>query len=164
MIFLHLLHVLFATIWISGGFYYNFILLPNLQRIDPTTQRSLTRSLTRVMGPLLGLSALITIITGGVMMFQLLPEHGGNPFASGWGLAMIVGIVTTILSLVLVFAIELPAETRLDKLAASLEGRSPSQEERGQLKQLASRVVFLGRLTTVLLLVALASMAVARYV
>jgi uncharacterized membrane protein len=164
MIILHLLHVLFATIWISGGFYYNFILLPNLERIDPTTQRSLTRSLTRVMGPLLGLSALITIVTGGVMMFQLLPEHGGKPFATGWGVSMLVGIITTILSLVLVFAIELPAENRLDRLAASIEGRSATNEERRQLQQLTSRVVFLGRLTTVLLLVALASMAVARYV
>jgi hypothetical protein len=77
---------------------------------------------------------------------------------------MIVGIITTILSLVLVFAIELPAENRLETLAASIEGRSATNEERGQLQQLTSRVVFLGRLTTVLLLVALASMAVARYV
>ncbi len=76
---------------------------------------------------------------------------------------MIVGAIASILGLVLVLAVEAPAGRKVDKLAAS-EGREPSEEERRELRQLTDRVVRVGRLATVLLFIALASMAIARYV
>ena len=146
------------------GVYYNFILLPRLQRMDASTQRSVTKAVTQIMGPLLGISAIVTIVSGGIMLVQLRAEHGANLLATGWGISMIIGTFTSILTLVLVFAIELPTGNTVEKLAASIEGREPTQEESRALQQLSNRVVFIGRLGTVLLLIALASMALARFV
>ena len=163
MIVLRLLHLIFGVIWVGAGFYYNFVLLPSLQRMDARTHRSVNKAVTQIMGPLLGISAIITIVSGGVMLVQLRHEPGHDLLASGWGLAMIVGTITSILGLVLVLAVEVPAGRKVDKLAAS-EGREPSEEERRELRRLTDRVVRVGRLATVLLFIALASMAIARYV
>ena len=163
MIVLRLLHLIFGVIWVGAGFYYNFVLLPSLQRMDARTHRSVNKAVTQIMGPLLGISAIITIVSGGVMLVQLRHEPGHELLASGWGLAMIVGTITSILGLVLVLAVEVPTGRKVDKLAAS-EGREPSEQERRELRRLTDRVVRVGRLATVLLFIALASMAIARYV
>ena len=163
MIVLRLLHLIFGVIWIGAGFYYNFVLVPSLQRMDARTHRAVNKAVTQIMGPLLGISAIITIASGGVMLVQLRHEPGHDLLASGWGLAMIVGTVTSILGLVLVLAVEVPTGRKVDRLAAS-EGREPSEEESRELRQLTDRVVRVGRLATALLFIALASMAIARFV
>jgi uncharacterized membrane protein len=113
VIILRLLHFIFATIWVGGGFYYNFILLPNLRQMDGRTQRSVITVVTQTMAPLLGISALITIVSGGVMLALLRTEHGTNFLTTGWGISMMVGLITSILAMVLVFAVEVPTGKRL---------------------------------------------------
>lgn len=164
MIILRLLHFIFATIWVGGGFYYNFILLPRLRKMDDGAQRSVIQAVTQTMAPLLGISALITIISGGVMMVQLRTQHGANFLTTGWGISMMVGLITSILAVVLVFAVEVPTGNKVNRLAASIEGRAPSQEESQELLRLSKQVSFIGRVGTALLFIALASMAVARFV
>ena len=164
MIILRLLHFIFATIWVGGGFYYNFILLPKLRQMDDHTQRSVIRAVTQTMAPLLGISALITILSGGVMMAQLRFEHGTNFLTTGWGISMLAGLITSILAVVLVFTVELPTGNKVDKLATSVEGRAPSSEESRELRRLSDRVIFIGRVGAALLLIALTSMALARFI
>jgi uncharacterized membrane protein len=164
VILLRLLHLIFGTIWVGGGFYYNFILLPKLRQMDSHTQRSVIRAVTQTMAPLLGISALITILSGGVMIALLRTEHGTNFLTTGWGISMMVGLSTSILAVVLVFTVEVPAGNKVYKLASSIEGRAPSSEESRELQRLSSQVVIIGRVGTALLFLALASMAVARFV
>ena len=97
-------------------------------------------------------------------MAQLRTEHGTNFLTTGWGISMIVGLITSILAVVLVFTVEVPTGNKVDKLAASFEGRVPSQEECQEMRQLSNRVILIGRVGTALLFIALASMAVARFV
>ena len=164
MIILRLLHFIFGTIWVGGGFYYNFMLLPKLRQTDARTQRSIIRAVTQTMAALLGVSALITIVSGGVMMAQLRTEHGTNFRTTGWGISMLVGLITSILAVVLVFTVEVPTGNKADKLAASFDGRVPSQEESQEMRQFSNRVILIGRVGTALLFIALASIAVARFV
>ena len=164
MLALRLLHFVFGTIWVGGGFYFNFILLPKLRQMDAGTQRAVIKAVAQIMAPSLGISALITIVSGGVMMARLRTDHGVNFLATGWGVSMMVGLITSILAVVLVFAVEVPTGRKVDKMAAPFEGRVPSQHEGLELNRLSSRVSFVGRVGTVLLFIALASMAVARFV
>jgi uncharacterized membrane protein len=164
VIILRLLHLIFGTIWVGGAFYYNFILLPKLRQVDGRTQRSVIKAVTQTMAPLLGISALITILSGGVMIAQLRSEHGTNFLNTGWGISMMVGLFTSILTVVLVFAVEAPTGNQVNKLGASIEGRAPSPAESQELQRLSNRVVFIGRLGTALLFIALVSMAVARFI
>ncbi len=113
---------------------------------------------------IVSVSAIITIVSGGVMLVQLQPEHGNNLLATGWGVSMIIGIITSILAAVLVFAVEVPTGNRVNKLSALSEGRELSWEESQELQRLSNRVVIIGRLGTCLLFIALASMAIARFI
>jgi uncharacterized membrane protein len=155
-----LLHIVLGTIWVGGAFYYNFVLLPKLRTTDARTQRVVTESVTRVMGPLFGACAIVTIASGVVLLFQLKADHEPNFITTGWGLSLVAGVVATVVAIVLVFAVELPAGRKLARLAAAAEGGEPSADPR-QLRALADRVILMGRLGTGLVLLALASMPVA---
>ena len=129
MIILRLIHFIFGTIWFGGAFYYNFIPLPKLRQMDGHTQGSVITAVTQTMAPLLGISALITILIGGLMIAQLHTEHGTNFLTPGWGMSMMVGLFASILAVVLVFAVEVPTGNKVNKLATSIEGRAPSSEK-----------------------------------
>ena len=98
------------------------------------------------------------------MLIQLRAEHGVNFLTTGWGMSMMVGVMTSILAVVLVFFVEVPTGNKVDKLAASIEGWVPTQQESLEIQRLSKRVIFIGRFGTARVLIALASMAVARFV
>ena len=86
-----LVHIFFATLWLGGSFFYAVLLLPHLHVLDVASQRALRSSLRSAMTPLLGVSALATIVSGLVMMVQLHGLHPGSFSHTRWGVALIVG-------------------------------------------------------------------------
>ena len=79
-----IVHILFATIWLGGSFFYTVLLLPRLHVLDMPNQRALARSLRAVMTPLLAVSALATIASGLAMMVQLHALHPGSFSHTRW--------------------------------------------------------------------------------
>jgi len=164
MIALLLGHLVFGTIWVGGGFYYNFILMPKLRRMQAGTEKAVNDAVTKTMGPLLGISALITILSGGVLLGLLRAEHEPNFITTTWGISMMVGLAASVLAVALVFAVEIPTGKKVDSVRAEVEGRTPTETQTHELERLSRRYASLGKLGTGLLFVALASMAVARFV
>ena len=76
------------------------------------------------------------------------------------GLAIFIGFVMSVTAMVL-GAITGATAKRMGALSASIQGRPPSPEEAGQLQALSSRLNRLSRTSTVLIIVALGSMAAA---
>lgn len=149
-----LAHVVFATIWLGGAFFYTVILLPKLRALDSAQQRALARSLRATMTPLLGISAAATIVSGLVMMAQLHPLHPGPFSHDRWGIALIVGAVASLGALA-VAVIEARAAGRD---VGPVEGARVQSLARLFRRERNARLVALA-----LLFVALATMAVARY-
>lgn len=158
-----LLHLIFATTWLGTDFYFNFVVTPQLRTLEPSVVDRVTTSLRRVTTPLLALSAVLTIVTGVWMMAQLHVRHPGKFSSTRWGTSLLVGAVFSLLVLVLVIAVDRPTNRRLGRLAASFGDREATDAERVQMRRLSERSILVGRVATVLLLVALATMAVARY-
>ena len=77
-IFVALVHLIFATTWLGSAFFYSVILQPKLNALPTAEQRALARSLRATMTPLLAASALLTIVSGLVMMVQLHSQHPGD--------------------------------------------------------------------------------------
>jgi hypothetical protein len=147
-----LLHIFFATVWLGGSFFYVVLLLPRLSVLDTSHERALTRSLRRAMTPLLGASAVATIASGLVMMVQLHPQHPGSLSQTRWGVALVIGTLASLAALAIAFVVE--SRLRRD------DARSRNSERglQGARSEGALRLAALA-----LLLVALATMAVARY-
>ena len=158
-----LLHLIFATTWLGTDFYFNFVVTPRLRTLEPTVLAKVADSLRRVTTPLLAVSAVLTIVTGVWMMAQLHAQHPGKFSSTRWGTSLLVGAVFSLLVLVLAVAVDRPTTRTLGRLVASFEGRPPTSDETAQLRRLSERSILVGRVATVLLLVALATMAVARY-
>jgi len=147
-----LVHLFFATVWLGGSFFYAVLLLPRLAVIDAGAQRALKRALGGTMRPLFAASALATIASGLVMMVQLHPLHPGSFSHTRWGWALIVGTLASLAALVIATLCEVELRRA--------NGRPASAAQQGPLLR-REFAVRLGALS--LLLVALATMAVARY-
>ncbi|MFA4966561.1 MAG: hypothetical protein WC709_13150 [Thermoleophilia bacterium] len=158
-----LIHLAFATIWLGTDLYFHFVVAPQLRTLDASLLGSVTASLHRVTSPLLAASAVLTIVSGLAMMVQLHPDHPGAFSTTRWGTALLVGAVASILVVVIAVAVDLPAGKKLARLAGSVQGREATAGETAELRRHSERSILAGRVATVLLLVSLATMAVARY-
>ncbi|MBI4494793.1 MAG: hypothetical protein HY690_18610 [Chloroflexi bacterium] len=77
---------------------------------------------------------------------------------------MSTGFVATVLALIVGFGIIPPLSMRMDKMARSFEGRAPTGEEDRHLQSLTARITRLARANSVLLVIVVVAMAVARFV
>src|SRR5664280_3617944 len=121
------------------------------------------RDRRRVTTPLLAVSAILTIVTGVWMMAQLHAQHPGKFSSTRWGTSLQIGAVFSLLVLALVIVVDRPTNRRLGRLVRSFEGRDATEAELEDARRLTERSILAGRVATVLLLVALATMAIARY-
>jgi uncharacterized membrane protein len=158
-----LLHLIFATAWLGADFYFNFVVTPKLRTLEPTVLGNVTTSLRRVTTPLLAASAILTIVTGVVMMAQLHAQHPGTFSSTRWGTSLLIGAVFSLLVLALAAVVDQPTSKKLGRLVESFEGSAPTAGQTAEMSRLCERSILAGRVATVLLLVALATMAVARY-
>ena len=158
-----LLHLIFATTWLGTDFYFNFVVASKLRTLEPSILGDITTSLRRVTTPLLAVSAVLTIVTGVLMMAQLHAKHPGTFSSTRWGTSLLIGAVFSLLVLALAVAVDQPTSKKLGRLVESFKGRAATAEEAVEMSRLSERSILTGRVATMLLLVALATMAVARY-
>jgi putative copper export protein len=154
-IFVALVHLVFATTWLGGAFFYTGVLQPKLNALPTAERRALARSLRATMTPLLAISAFLTIASGLVMMVQLHGLHPGSFSHSRWGLSLIIGALASVGALAIAFAIEgsvARQDARLDE-GARTNRRAPLFRRERSARFIALALLFL----------ALATMAVARY-
>jgi hypothetical protein len=147
-------HFVFATAWLGSGFYYVVVLTPRVTVLDAAPQRALARSLRSVMRPLLGVSAVGTIVTGLWMMVQLHPDHPGPFSGNRWGLALIIGTIASVLAGALALAVD---------VVARRAQRSPRGEGAVMLDWVDPRIRWARLAAVALLVFTLGTMAVARY-
>lgn len=164
MLVLRALHVVFGTFWVGTDTFVTFLLLPRLRALGRGIERPVTVALIRVLPPALMLSSAIVVVSG-IWMTGI--TRGWNldwlP-ATGWGWAMLTGFVGTFLALIVGFGVIPPLTMRMDKLGRAFEERVPTGEEDRQLQNLTARLTALARANSVLLIIVVVSMAVARFV
>ncbi|MFQ6121697.1 MAG: hypothetical protein ACE5LA_01380 [Dehalococcoidales bacterium] len=163
MVFLRILHVIFG-IYVAGSYLFIVpILEPKLKRLGPPIQSPVMRSLMPILLPINGISFIILIGTGVAMTLIMRSGALNTLFVTGWGWAMIIGLVATVAAGVVGFGFIAPTGLRMDRLGRSIEERAPNPDEGQQLHQLSARVETLSRVNFVLIIIALATMIASRY-
>lgn len=164
MVVLRTLHIVFGTFWVGTDLFATFLLIPRLRALGRDVERPVMAALIRVLPPALMVGSVITVVTGvwitGIMRGWNLAWIG----ASGWGTAILVGALATVAALVVGFGILPPLTISMDRLDRGIEGRKPTPEEDRRLQQLAGQVTALARANSLLLIVVVISMAVARFI
>lgn len=163
MIFLRVLHVI-AGIYVAGSYLFLVpILEPKLKRLGPPIQSPVMRALMPTLLLVNGISFIILLGTGVAMTLITRSGALNSLFVTGWGWAIIIGLVVTVAAAIVGFGMMAPTGMRMEKIGRGIEGRAPNPEERQQLGRLSARVETLSRINFVLILVALATMIASRY-
>ena len=152
-IVLRFAHVFFGALWVGMMAFGTFFMGPAVEEAGPDGGKVMAGLMRRKVMVLLPVFALITLVSG----FWLYSRLGSGIMATGMGKAFGVGGVLALLAFIFGMAVARPAMMRAQKLAQS--GGSPAE-----VQALRARANTHGRIVGVLLLLALAAMAVARYV
>ncbi len=160
---LRLIHVI-AGIFVGGTYLFLVpILEPRLKRLGPAIQSSVMRAIMPVLTPVMILSFIVLFGTGTAMTLLIRQGNLSQLVTTAWGWDILIGTIATILICIVGFGILMPTGMRMEKLGRSIEGRAPSPEEGQRLHQLSVRIEKLSRINFIFVVIALATMVIARY-
>ena len=162
LFWLRILHILFGVYWVGSDVFLTFILLPRLKTLGPAIERPVMKSLLRVLPPVTMVSSIITVVAGVLLIGTM--KGWSVLFATGWGWAIFIGLVLTGLAVIVGFGALPPLTMRYEKLYRTIEGRDPTPDESRQLDSLTRRLTVLARINSVLLLIVVVTMVIARFV
>lgn len=161
---LRIIHIVFG-IFVAGTYLFLVpILEPRLKRLGPAIQGPVMQSLMPILTPVMGTSFVIIIGTGVAMVLRMRGGSLDTLLTTGWGWAMIIGLIATLVVVIIGFGFITPTGIRMGKLGRSIEGRPPTPEEGRQLHQFSARIEILTRVNLVFIVIALATMILSRYV
>jgi len=164
ILILRVLHIGFGAFWVGTDAFLTLLLLPRLRTLGPDVERPVMAAIMRFLPPVMMISSLVTFVSG---IFLTCIMRGWNVdwvFASGWGIAISIGFVGTLLTLIVGFGLLPPLTIRSDKLERSFVGRQPTRAESEEFDKLTAQGTMLAKVNSVLLIIVVLSMAVARFV
>ncbi len=150
MVVMRVLHILAGVIWAGSAIFLAAVLDPRLKALGPDVQRRVMGAIAPRLRIALDVSAAVTILAGLALVIRL--PRDLFDLSSGWAWAILVGIVVSI-----------PAVAS-GAIAVSASKRAAASGDDADAARLSSRATLLGRITAVLVVVAVVSMASARFV
>jgi uncharacterized membrane protein len=161
-------HIVAGVLWVGSAFLFVAFIGPSAAEVGPAAGPLLTaavkkRRAVKVITVLGG----INVLAGWILWLKNMSVYGsvGDWVTSRFGLVITIGgVLATISAFVGAMGVGLNVERLIDvgnEIAAS--GGPPSAEQQGRIDQLSSSVEQHGKTDLVLLLLAVISMATARY-
>ena len=163
MILLRTLHIGFGVFWSGSAILMTFVIEPRLRTLGPELHRQVMGHLGQVTGPILGTSGLITFLSGIAMSLRLRWGNLDSWFDTGWGWAITIGFVVSVIPLIAGIMTGGVAK-QIGVINATIRDRVPTDEELDQMGKMARQLQILARAATVLIIVGVGTMAAARFV
>ena len=164
---LRLIHILAGAFWVGAGLFTVFFLMPSLRAIGPAAGPVMAQIGQIRKFPLYMMAGMILTILSGIALYWR--DSGGfrGPWMhSGQGTVFGVGGVLGLVAAGIGMAFTSPAAKRMSALAVAMKGvgRPPTPEQVAEMQSLQARVARFSTIGVVLVVLATAAMAVARYV
>ncbi|HJR34675.1 MAG TPA: hypothetical protein VJ817_06985 [Gemmatimonadales bacterium] len=166
VVVLRLFHIGAGVFWVGGVLMFARFIFPAVQAVGPAAgpfmdQLTRVRQLPRA---LLG-AGFVTSLSGLLLYWHDSAGFQGAFMSSVTGMTLGTGGLLAIVALVIGLTVNSPTARRLGALAAAVQtqGAPPSPEQSAQMQQLQARLGSAGRIVMVLLVLATAAMATARY-
>jgi hypothetical protein len=167
MLALRLIHIVFGALWVGMMAFTAVFLMPAIREAGPDGAKVMAALQRRGVMTVMPILALATLVSGMWLFARLSGESPLGLLNSGMGLAFALGGVTALVAFVLGVLVMRPAMVRAAALADA-RGSVETDQERGaraaEIQRLRARSLAVGRVVTLLLIVAAAAMAIARYV
>ena len=166
MVVLRIIHIGSGVFWAGALLFLVFYLAPAVGRAGPGGGRVMQELQKGKLMQVMPVVALLTILSGAWMMWTL--SDGLHPrfFRSGYGISLSVGAAASILAFILGAVVMRPAQQRMGELgprmAAATDAERPGLG--AELTRLQARAARTSKAVAWLLIVAVVTMAAARYI
>jgi hypothetical protein len=161
---LRVIHILFGVFWAGVVFFMVSFLQPAVGRAGPEggkVMAELNRARFFTWMPLI---ALVTILSGGWLMWGTSSGFEGAFFASRWGVSLSIGAVASLVAFGIGAAVMRPASARMFEIGGQMAKAAPENRQAlmAEMAGIQKRAGKAARWMAALLLIAVITMAAAR--
>jgi uncharacterized membrane protein len=166
LLLLRLFHIGAGVFWVGGILIFARFIFPAARALGPAAG-PFTDYLTRVLNlprALIG-AATVNIVTGIALYWRDSGGFQGPWMSTPTGMTFGTGGLLAIIALAIGLSVNAPTATKLGALGAAIhaQGRPPSPEQAAEMQRLQNRLGTALQAVAVLLFLATAAMALARY-
>jgi len=162
MVILRVVHIVAGVFWAGSAIFLASIVDPTLKALGPQYQRPVMGALAPKIALAVGGSAVVTIAAGVWLTLKLRGGHLDTFYDTGWGYAITIGAVAAVVALMFGTLTGVNS-VKMGELGKAVgEGRR-TPEQGAEIAKLGGRLTMMGRTTAVLVVIAVASMASARF-
>lgn len=156
LVVLRILHIVAGVFWAGAAVYLAMVLEPKLRALGGEIERDVLRAISKLNSLWITLSAIITIGTGFALISRTPGRTFDQLFSNGWGTAIGIGLIASL------FAFFLSGWVGMN--TAKLRRALIEGEAGDSVQQLRSRISLGSQVNAVLVIIAVGTMAAARYV
>jgi uncharacterized membrane protein len=162
---LRLLHIFSGAFWFGGTIFSVRFMMPALGAIGPAAGPAMAELMKRKLSQVMMGAAIVNVVSGIAMIYVVSGGEVGTWMQLNSSRTFMTGGTLAILALVVGMIMNPPAAKRLGAIAAAVgkRGGPPSGEEMAEMGRLQKRLQTGSVIVSVLLSLAVAAMAVARY-
>jgi uncharacterized membrane protein len=157
LVVLRILHIISGVFWAGAAVYLTVVLEPKLRQIGGNVERDVLQAISKLNSYWITGSAIVTILAGFVLISRTPGRSFDQLFTNGWGTAIGIGLIASLAA----FFLSGMVGASTAKLRRGLAGGSASAEV---IAKLQARIATGSRINAVLVLIAVGTMAAARYV
>jgi uncharacterized membrane protein len=166
LLVLRIVHIACGVFWAGTAFFLAYYVFPAVIKSGPDGPKIMT-AITgiRKFPTVLTLAALLTVLSGILLMWQLSGGFAGIWFTSTYGMILTLGGITATIAFFQALFINKPGVQKLQEIGSSVTARggAPTDEERNVMMKLRARIFFSTQLIAFWLLVTVVTMGIARY-
>ena len=166
LIFLRLVHIVLGVLWVGAVVFIAFLLFPTIRDSGPAGGAVMQRLMARGLNLWLMGAAILTVLSGLALYWHDSAGFSSTAWlASGPGRTFGLGAVFALIGVGIGMGVNSRAAKQLGALTAGIQaaGRPPTPDQTAAIQRLQERLAKGGVVVAVLLVLAAAAMAVARY-
>jgi uncharacterized membrane protein len=162
---LRLLHILAGAFWFGAVIFAVRLLAPSLRAVGPAAGPVMAQLNQRRMSAVFMGAAIVNLVSGIWLMFVVSGGAPGEWMKTGMGRTIGAGAACALLAMIVGAIVNPPAMKRMGQIAtaAAQRGGPPTPEETAEVQRLQKRTATVNVFVAILLTLAVAAMAVARY-
>jgi hypothetical protein len=166
VIILRLIHIASGTFWVGAAFAFFLFIQPSVRELGPEGQKFMGHlGAKRKLPGIILISAILTVLAGILLYIRVSDGFSPEWITSGPGIGFTVGGVAAIITVTLGLIATKPAADRMGALGQEIAGSGgpPTPDQAAEMQRLQARLLLMGRVSMVLLAIAVVTMATARY-
>ena len=151
-----IIHIVSEAFWVGSALFMALFFFPRLRRLAPDIRDTMIEEIVRLWSTVSGVAAVVTIAAGVTLALRLRWGHLDTFLSTGWGWAILIGFISAIFSMAL--------GGRFDSTLRRIRSGHEGQLDATETERLVNSMTRSLRLSTLFVVIAVGSMAVARFV